>query len=99
MTTTTAPAATRLQVLYATKGDKHIERIGGRNPDGTLWTMTLDEAVEEMKLHKLELFVHSRVELDFKVEVGLIDGKKYLRTHGDGIAVDNLLSLDPVPSE
>lgn len=94
MTTTTAA---RLQVLYATKNDDRIERIGGRNPDGSLWTMTRDEAIQEIKAKTLELFVHKQV--DFKVDVDVIgeEGEEYLRTRGDGILADNLLSLPDCP--
>lgn len=94
---TSETTATRLQVLYATKGDKHIERIGGRNPDGSLWTMTREEAVRELNNKTLELFVHTTIETDFEVGVGIMDGE-FLRTRGDRIIADNLLSLPECPA-
>lgn len=97
MGTPETTTATRLQVLYATKGEDHIECIGGRNPDGSLWTMTRDEAIREMNEKTLKLFVHSRNGGDFRVDVDVIGGD-YLRTRGDGVAVDNLLSLPDCPA-
>lgn len=97
MATPKTTNATRLQVLYATKGDKHIERIGGRNPDGSLWTMTREEAVRELNNKTLELFVHTTIKTEFEVDVAIMD-EEFLRTKGDGVAIDNLLSLPEVPS-
>jgi uncharacterized protein DUF3892 len=89
----------RFQVLYACKPDEHghIELIGGRNPDGSLWTMSQEEAIQEIKAGNLELFVHQgHDEVNVFVSVSR-SGNEYLRTVGDGVVPDNLLSLPDCP--
>ena len=94
----------RFQVLYARKPDdrtsqyEHIELIGGRNPDGSLWTMSQEEAIQEIKAGNLELFVHvGNAEDDVIVSTSRL-GNEYLKTVGDGVFPDNLLSLPDCPS-
>ncbi len=96
---------TRFQILCARKPDDpssrdhaHIELIGGRNPDGSLWTMSQEEAIQEIKAGNLEFFVHvGNAEDDVIVSRSSL-GNEYLRTVGDGVFPDNLLSLPDCPS-
>ncbi len=102
METTAAPTATRLQILCATHGEKHIECIGGRNPDGSLWTMTWEKAIEAIDAKTLEFFVHQVVDLEV-VDVKVVNdqGGEYLRTLGtkaEKILADNLRYLPKCPS-
>ena len=93
----------RFQVLYIRKPEdrfshhEHIELIGGRNPDGSLWTMSQEEAIQEINAGNLELFVHKgNDEVAVIVSVSKW-GNEYLRTEGDRVEPDNLLSLPECP--
>ncbi|MFY9823070.1 MAG: DUF3892 domain-containing protein [Thermoanaerobaculia bacterium] len=87
------------QVLYTQSSGDHeyIELIGGRNPDGSLWTMSQEEAIQEIKAARLKLFVHKDGhEVDVIVSVSKL-GNEYIKTKKDDIVPDNLLSLPDVP--
>jgi hypothetical protein len=93
----------RLQVLYVRKPEdrfshhQRIELIGGRNPDNSLWTMSLEEAIREIKAGNLELFVHTGNEVVPVIVSVSKWGHEYLRTENDGVEPDNLLSLPECP--
>ena len=90
----------RLQILYVHKGSphhhEHIETIGGRNPDGSVWRMSEQQAIDEIAAGRLDFFVHTAGKV---VEVVPIPkkGSTYLRTEGDDSKCDNLLSLSDFP--
>ena len=94
----------RFQILYVHKPEdrfshhERIELIGGRNPDNSLWTMSQEEAIQEIKTGDLELFVHTGQEVVPVVVSVSKWGHEYLRTVTDGVEPDNLLSLPECPT-
>jgi hypothetical protein len=93
----------RLQILYIRKPDgrfnrhEHIELIGGRNPDRSLWTMSQEEAIEEIKAGNLEFFVHTGKEIVPVVTSTSRWDTEYLRTVKDRVKPNNLLRLPSCP--
>lgn len=95
----------RLQILYIRKPDdrtsqhEHIMLIGGRNPDGSLWTMAQEEAIEEIESGRLAFFVHTGTEAVPVIVSTSRWNTKYLRTVKDKVKPsNNLLSLPDCPS-
>jgi hypothetical protein len=88
----------RHQVLCVNKCDRpnpheRIINIGGRNPDGTGWKLSHQDAIEGIESGKWSFFVHRGGSL-VNVVVGLSRyNHKYLKTEADGEHPDNLLSL------
>lgn len=73
-----------------------IVNVGGLNPNGSPWKLSLEAAVAAAERGEYQFFVQvglSRAE----VEVATRNGKKYLRTVRDATKVDNLLSLPECP--
>ena len=76
---------------------EHISHIGGINPDGGRWKLTLDEAMVGIEAGKWSFFV---MEAGKKVRVVIAtsaSGRKYLKTENDGEQPNNLLSLPECP--
>jgi hypothetical protein len=89
--------ATRHQVTCINKiprMDRHraITHIGGVNPDGRTWTLTQQEAIDDIEYKRREFYVQVGTHIA-NVIVSTHNGHKYLRTHSDSVIVDNLLSL------
>lgn len=73
-----------------------ITDVGGKRGDGSTWGLSKDAAIKGINAKTLELFVDvgGRRAL---VEVAIHDGKKYLKTKGDSVESNNLLSLPKCP--
>lgn len=87
-----------VQITCITKTDRNnpherIARVGGVNPDGQRWSLSLDEAIraDERGDYKFYASVNGvSVWVDVVVSAA---GNKYLKTRGDGQHENNLLSL------
>lgn len=88
----------RHEVLCIKKSDRsnpheRITHIGGRNPDGTAWKLTQQDAIAGIEGGKWTFYV-SRGGRTVNVIVSTSKyGNKYLKTENDGEQPDNLLSL------
>lgn len=90
--------ADRFEVLCINKSDRlnphaRITHIGGKNPDGSRWKLTEEEAIRGIESGKWTFYVSKagRV-VDVIVAISSY-GNKYLKTVADGVKPDNLLSL------
>jgi hypothetical protein len=90
--------ATRVQISCVTKSDRfnpheRITHIGGRNPDGSAWKLTQEQAIQGVERDEWRFYTLVRGEhADVIVAVSRF-GNKYLKTVADGEQPDNLLSL------
>ena len=73
--------------------NESITHIGGRNPDGTSWRLTLDEAVKGIEGGRWKFYVHVGGKSAWVVIAVSRAGNKYLRTEADSATNNNLLSL------
>ncbi|MEJ7685602.1 MAG: DUF3892 domain-containing protein [Variovorax sp.] len=73
--------------------DERISNVGGVNPDGGRWKMTLDDAIKGIESRTYEFFVQVGSQHSNVVVARAASGRKYLRTEADNTRVDNLLSL------
>lgn len=83
------------------KADRHdpterIRAIGGVNPDGGRWNLSLDEAIRGIETGRYA-FVVDRPAGRVRVVVATRNGRKYLKTEADGAEPNNLLSLPECP--
>ena len=88
----------RHEILCIKKSDRlnpheRIISIGGRNTDGTHWSLTQQDAVEGIVSGNLSFFVQRGGRtVNVIVSVSRL-GHKYIKTEADGEQPDNLLSL------
>lgn len=93
--------AQRLQILCISKQDKtnpheRITSIGGKNANGSSWSVSQEDAISGIETGKWAFFVHQRTTqgtFEANVIVASRNGRKYLKTVNDGESPDNLLSL------
>lgn len=71
-----------------------IRRVGGPNPDGTRWSLALDEAVEGAQQGKWDFYVRQGRHVVEVLVARSRSGRLYLKTEADEDTPDNLLSLD-----
>jgi hypothetical protein len=96
-----ADATAPLRIRYIYKPDRHegkherIELIGGDNPDGSVWTMTSEKAIQGIRSGTLAFFVNEGGKAA-PVRLGRRGGRLHLRTRSDGRDPNNLLSLPNV---
>jgi len=73
--------------------DRRIAGIGGVNPDGAHWSITVDEAIAAIEAGKWSFYIdHDGRELLVVVAVSKY-GSKYIRTAADTLQPDSLLAL------
>ncbi len=75
---------------------ERISAIGGKNSNGTNWSMSEDVAIKAIE-DKTESFHVSVKGVTVAVVVETHKGRKYLKTTADGYKPDNLLSLPDCP--
>jgi len=71
---------------------ERIRRIGGRG-----WTMSQDEAIQEIESGRISFYVSVGGRTVAVVVAKSQYGNKYLKTEADGDQPDNLLSLPECP--
>lgn len=90
-----------LQVTCISKNDRYsphgrIESIGGTNPDGTHWRLSLAEAIADIETGRRSFYVEAGGQR-VRVIISVHEARKYLKTEADGYSPDNLLSLPECP--
>lgn len=91
-----------IEIMCINKSDRYdpwhrIDALGGLNPDGTRWRLTLAHAVSGVEAGKYPFFVRHRGSSVPVVVATSRFGHKYLKTEADGEATNNLLSLPECP--
>ncbi len=88
----------RVEIRCINKQPRHdpterITHVGGPNPDGRHWKLSLDEAIKGVEIGKYDFFVKAYGrEVEVVVSTSRA-GRKYLRTVADSYDPNNLLSL------
>lgn len=92
----------RVRIQCVNKTDRYnpherIASVGGVNPNGTRWKLSLTEAIAGVEAGKYDFFVQVNgraVEVIVAISQA---GNKYLKTEADGEQPNNLLSLPECP--
>ena len=89
--------AVNIQIKYTKKNNRidpheRIHSIRGVNPEGTNWSLTLDEAITAIEADKCKFYTSVGGELAWVV-IASNNGHKYLKTEADGLHPNSLLSL------
>lgn len=75
---------------------ERLRKVGGTNPDGSRWWLTVDEALAGIEAGRYGFYVL----VEGRRADVLIDescGRRYLRTEVDGDSLTNLLALPECP--
>ena len=93
--------ADRIEIQCINKTDRtnpheRIHSVGGVNPSGTLWKLTLDQAIAGIESGKWSFWTKGGGKTA-DVVIALHLGHKYLKTTADGVHPDNLLALRECP--
>lgn len=94
--------AQNVQIQCINKTDRmnpheRIKNIGGLNPDGTNWKLTLEKAIEGIKADKWKFWTIANGKSVWVVIAKSAQGNEYLKTEADGDHPNNLLSLPECP--
>lgn len=90
--------ATRVEIDCINKNPRDdpyhaIKSVGGRNPNGSRWKLSLAEAVAGTERGEWQFFVHKGGHTVDVVMAVSAHNHKYLKTVADKDTPDNLLSL------
>lgn len=72
---------------------ERISAIGGVNPDGTRWKLTLDQAIAGIEQDRWSFYVQVGGKSVAVIVAMSAARRKYLKTQNDGDQPNNLLSL------
>lgn len=92
----------RIEILCINKAERmnpheRITHIGGKNPNGTRWQLTQEDAISGIESKRWAFYVNKAGKsVDVIVSVSA-SRNKYIKTVADGIQPDNLLSLVECP--
>ena len=94
--------AIEAQIKCINKTDRYnaherIKSIGGVNPDGKSWKLTIEDAIAGIEAGKWQLFVQVNGQKAKVIIAVSAQGHKYLKTENDGEQPNNLLSLPECP--
>ena len=76
-----------------TSPHERISHVGGVNPGGARWRITLDEAIAGIQQDKWRFYVSVRGDSVWVIIARSASGRLYLKTENDGDQPNNLLSL------
>lgn len=86
-------AAFRITCIEQASSGAPISAVGGKNPDGSRWTVPVGQAVRMLESGRFRFTVQVEGH-DTEVVIGRsATGRKYLRTESDTTQINNLLSL------
>lgn len=77
--------------------NESIDYVGGTNPDGTRWQLSLASAIEGIESGKWKFYVSVNGNTARVVIAISRAGNKYLKTEADDSQRNNLLSLPKCP--
>jgi len=94
--------AENIQIKCINKSDRtsaheRIKSIGGVNPSGTRWKLSLEQAIKDMEAGKYRFYVSVNGDSVGVIIAVSAAGNKYLKTENDGDQPNNLLSLPECP--
>ena len=75
---------------------ERIQRVGGVNPNGNAWSLSLDEAIAGIRADKYKFWTAGGGKSVWVV-IAERNGREYLKTESDGEHPNNLLSLPACP--
>jgi Protein of unknown function (DUF3892) len=81
------------------RSDPHerISHIGGRNPNGTRWLLSEEDAIVGIERGQWAFYVERPTGQSVDVVIATRNGRKYLKTVPDREQPDNLLALPECP--
>jgi len=94
--------AENIQIKCINKSDRtsaheRIKSIGGVNPSGTPWKLSLEQAIKDIEAGKYRFYVSVNGDSVWVIIAVSAAGNKYLKTENDGDQPNNLLSLPECP--
>lgn len=78
---------------------ERIQFIGGMSAEGVRWKLSIEEAIEGMRIGKWRFYAHVAGHSLWIIVAISSQGEKYLKTDHDGEQPINLLSLRECPPD